>query len=105
MSHIRAWREELFRAPKLRLTVLEAQTGASRGELAAKLARHGVAFFPNAFSKEECELLIQQFVDNCEMNEVRGMKLTGNTVLLHSGNSSPDFASPRTIATTRASGG
>jgi hypothetical protein len=29
-----------------------------------------VAFFPKAFSKDECALLIQQFVDNCEVNEV-----------------------------------
>lgn len=67
-------RVQRFRALTLRLTVLAARAGASRGELAAKLAKHGVAFFPNAFSKEECELLLQQFVDNCEVNEVRGMK-------------------------------
>lgn len=43
---------------------------ADRTGLAAKLADHGVAFFPKAFSKDECALLIQQFVDNCEVNEV-----------------------------------
>jgi len=48
---------------------------ADRAGLAATLADHGVAFFPNAFSKDECELLIQQFVDNCEVNEVRWLVL------------------------------
>ncbi len=43
---------------------------ADRAGLAARLAEHGVAFFPNAFSKEECDLLIQQFVSNCDVNEV-----------------------------------
>ena len=43
---------------------------ADRTGLAEKLADHGVAFFPKAFSKDECALLIQQFVDNCEVNEV-----------------------------------
>jgi hypothetical protein len=47
-----------------------SQAGANRAELTAMLAQHGVAFFPNAFSKSECELLIQQFVDNCDVNEV-----------------------------------
>jgi len=46
-------------------------SAADRAGMAAKLAPHGVAFFLNAFSKEECELLIQQFVDNCDVNEVR----------------------------------
>ena len=45
-------------------------TAADRAGLPERLAEHGVAFFPNAFSKQECELLIQQFVDNCDVNEV-----------------------------------
>lgn len=52
------------------LLTFRSRAGANRAELTSALAQHGVAFFPNAFSKAECELLIQQFVDNCDVNEV-----------------------------------
>ena len=64
------WRQTAACALLLSCCLSGAASVADRAALTASLAQHGVAFFPNAFSKEECDILLQQFVDNCDVNEV-----------------------------------